>query len=246
MSRGVSQARFLDSGEDASVWLRPRRNERNDNTRRVRIAILPGRACSCELVARCRVQGQTRARASAYARACRRSPTSFGVGAEFDGSFETDRTSPVWYMSPRNQAPKSSKFRAQRSLLIVSVSPLSRPPGYLVKYAVKCPESNLADYSPHCPVRNQESYLDDYPASYWASYLPENPASSREDCRDGNSADYAADCPDNRPVRNPESNREHNGADNSPDDSESDLGDSVPDCSASYLPGFGHRHGVCQ
>jgi len=51
VSRGVSQARFLDSGEDASA--------RNDNTYWVRVAILPDQACSDAFVARRRIQGAT-------------------------------------------------------------------------------------------------------------------------------------------------------------------------------------------
>jgi len=57
VSRGVSQARFLDSGADASVWLRHRRNERNDKTHRVRVAVLPGHAYLYAFAARCRIQG---------------------------------------------------------------------------------------------------------------------------------------------------------------------------------------------
>ena len=59
MSRGVSQARFLDFGEDAFVWLRHRGNERNDNTRRVRMAVLYGQAYSHAVEVQCRIQGLT-------------------------------------------------------------------------------------------------------------------------------------------------------------------------------------------
>ena len=45
-----------DSGADVSVWLRHRRNERNDNTHRVRVAILPGQAYLYAFAVRCRIQ----------------------------------------------------------------------------------------------------------------------------------------------------------------------------------------------
>jgi hypothetical protein len=90
-------------------------------------------------------------------------------------------------------------------------------------------------------VRNPESDSAGYPACYWADYLPGNPVSYSGSYWDRNSAGYSADCPVNRPERNPESNWESNGADNSPDSSESDSVDSLPDCSASYLPGLSRR-----
>ena len=144
-------------------------------------------------------------------------------------------------MSPRNQAPKSCKSSAHRSLLITGESPLSHSPGCLVKCWASSPASNGAGYSPSYPVRNPESDSSGYPANYGAGYSSENQASSGEDCPDRNSASPSADCPDNRPERNPKSNRENDAADNSPDDSESDLVDSLPDCSASHVPGF-RRH----
>jgi hypothetical protein len=131
-------------------------------------------------------------------------------------------------MSPGKLGPKSSKFRAQRSLLIVSVSTLSRPPGYLVNCPVNHRESNRAGYSPSHSVRNSASHLDGYPGSYWAGYFPENPAGSREGCPDSNPAGYSAGCPDNRP--------ESNVGDNLPDCLESDSAGYLPDWLADCLP----------
>jgi hypothetical protein len=82
------------------VWLRHRRNEQNDSTRRVRIATLPGQACSYEFVAQCRVRGQTGSSARAHANTWKRSPTSHESRVEFDGSFKAGLTSPVSYMLP--------------------------------------------------------------------------------------------------------------------------------------------------
>jgi hypothetical protein len=50
VSRRVSQARFLDSGEDASA--------RNDDIYWVRVGILSGQAYSCAFAALCRIRGK--------------------------------------------------------------------------------------------------------------------------------------------------------------------------------------------
>ncbi len=144
-------------------------------------------------------------------------------------------------MLPQSQTPKCPNFVISNQLLGIDGSPLSHSPGYLVKYRASYPDSNRASYSPSYPVRNPESDSAGYPASYRTGHLPENPASYSGSYRDSNSADYSADCRDYCPGRNPESNRESNGADNSPDSSESNSVDSLPDCPASYLPGFGRR-----
>jgi hypothetical protein len=144
-------------------------------------------------------------------------------------------------MSPRNEALICSNFLISNWLFVILLSTLSHPPGYLVKYAVNCPERNQAGYSVRCSVRNPENYLDGHPASYRAGYLPENPASSREDCLGSNSADPSADCPDNRPERNPESNLPSNWAGNLPDNSEGNSAGSPADCPEDYLPGLRRR-----
>ena len=158
-------------------------------------------------------------------------------GSSESGSAESDCSSalicgctyPVYYMSPRNQAPKSSKFSVYRCLIIAAESPLSHPLSCLVNCRAIHPASNLAGYYPRHPVRNPESCLGGYRANNRSGYLPENPASSRENCLACNSAGHSADSPDNSRAGNTESNPLSNGAGNPPDSS--------ADCPANSLPG---------
>lgn len=126
-------------------------------------------------------------------------------------------------MSSCDQARKSANFSIHRSLLITSLSPLSRPPGCLVN----CP----AGY----PLENPESYPDRNPGSYSAGYPEENSESYPGSRGEGSSADCSADSPANRPGSNSESNLPDNPENNLPSYSESCWVDCPAGCLEDYL-----------
>ena len=101
-------------------------------------------------------------------------------------------------MLSRNQAQESPKFRPHRSLLIVSVSPLSHSPGYSGSYSPNCPGRSSGDYPGGYSGGSSESYLDsyseDYPEGYPPRYSESYPGSSGESCPE----DCSRNCPENR------------------------------------------------
>ena len=160
---------------------------------------------------------------------------------ETDVSFEAGRASPVSYMSSSNPASKVCKFITHRSLLIVSVSLLPRPPSYSVSYPPSCPESNSRGCSARYPVRNPESYLARYSVSYRANHPEENSASYSESCRESNRQGSSPDCPGNCPASGPESNPPSNGTRNPENYPEGCSADSTPDPLPSNLRNTARR-----
>jgi hypothetical protein len=120
-------------------------------------------------------------------------------------------------MSFCNQVPKSSKFRAHRSLIITSPSPLPRPPGCLGSSSTSCPESSSEGCFAGRPVESLESYLD----GNSASCSERSSESYRASCGESRSPSCSADCPAICPESSPESKPPGNPASNLPGNSES-------------------------
>ena len=159
-------------------------------------------------------------------------------GSSESGSTESDCSSvsicsctyPVYYMSPRNQDPKSSKFSVYRSLVIAAESPLSHPLSCLVNRRAMHPAGNTEGHSP----LHADGHLARHSACCQAGYVPENLASNRENCLACTSAGHSADSPDNRRAGNTESSPPSNEADNPLDSSADCLVNSLPGCPDSY------------
>jgi len=139
-------------------------------------------------------------------------------------------------MSSSNPAFENSNLAIGNQLLDISLSPLSRPPGYSGSCPASCPEGSSEDHPASYPEGNSESYLGRYKVSYSAGYPERNSEGGPEGSRDRCSADCSTDCPDNRSEGSPESNLPSNG--------ESSLLSSSENSSAGSLPGSDFRHFV--
>jgi hypothetical protein len=159
VSRGVSHARFLDFGEDAFVWLRHRRNERNDSNHQVRRH--PTRQGAFTGFGNTKVG----------LRARRRDPEMFLTPTEVLAESEvvrlTLRGRPVWGQS----SPGSSPSNPAKNLPSSSTSSLSR-----------CSAGCSPDSSPgDCPGSLRKNRLSCCPSSFPRS-LPSSRASCPPSC----------------------------------------------------------------
>jgi hypothetical protein len=124
-------------------------------------------------------------------------------------------------MLPPNQAPKSPKFRAHRSLLIVLLSPLPRSPGYSESYSPSYSGDSSPSYpgssSPGCSPNSSPSYPPNSSRSYSLS----------------SSGSYPEICPPTCPPSSPPSNP----GDSAPSGPQNCSGNYSPSYSLSFSPG---------
>ena len=137
-------------------------------------------------------------------------------------------------MLSRNQAPKSPKFIAHRSLLIAPPTPLSHSPSCLANRGANHGAESRAGYWPDYLAGSWANYWDGYSAEYGGDNLPENGESNSPRCWDSNSPRYSAESSGKHPGRRSENSRANSRADS--------WADSSGDCGVNSWANYGENY----